>query len=91
MAKYIYPAVFAPEDGGYTINFPDFESCYTSADAFEEGLQVASDVLCLTIYDMEEPGRTAPDPSKITDIKTYGEEFTTLLDCDTLAYSSVSS
>lgn len=86
MAKYIYPAVFTPEDGGYSINFPDFESCYTSADTLEEGLHMANDVLCLTIYDMEESGQSVPRPSKITDVKTNGEEFTTLVECDTLAY-----
>ena len=86
MAKYIYPAVFTPEDGGYSINFPDFESCYTSADTLEEGLHMANDVLCLTIYDMEESGQSVPRPSKITDVKTNGDEFTTLIECDTLAY-----
>lgn len=61
MAKYIYPAVFTPEeDGGYSINFPDIESCYTSAETLEEGLDMANDVLCLMLYDMEENGREIP-------------------------------
>lgn len=86
MAKYIYPAVFTPEDGGYSVNFPDFESCYTSADTLEEGLEMANDVLCLTIYDMEESGQQVPTVSDIRDIKTHGEAFATLIECDTLAY-----
>ena len=36
MAKYIYPAVFTKEeDGGYSVVFPDLESCYTCGDTLE--------------------------------------------------------
>ena len=48
MAKYVYPAIFTPEPEGYSINFPDLESCYTSAPTLEEGMEMAADVLCLT-------------------------------------------
>ena len=31
--KYVYPAVFTPEDNGqFSVNFPDLESCYTCGD-----------------------------------------------------------
>ena len=30
MAKYIYPAIFAPEnDGSFSVTFPDIKGCYT--------------------------------------------------------------
>ncbi len=30
MPKYVYPAVFTPEDGGmFSVNFPDIENCFT--------------------------------------------------------------
>ena len=51
MAKYVYPAVFTQEaEGGYSINFPDLPNCFTSAPTLEEGLEMAADVLCLTLY-----------------------------------------
>ena len=53
MAKYVYPAVFTQEaEGGYSINFPDLPNCFTSAPTLEEGLEMAADVLCLTLYGM---------------------------------------
>lgn len=87
MAKYVYPAVFTPEaSGGYSINFPDFESCYTSAETLEDGMMMANDVLCLTLYSIEEDGGEIPVPSQIADIKVTGSEFATLICCDTIEY-----
>ena len=65
MAKYIYPAVFAPEDGGYTVNFPDFESCYTSADTLEEGQRRA-------VPDDIRHGGVRPDGSR--SVKNHGHK-----------------
>lgn len=86
MAKYIYPAVFTPEAGGYFVNFPDFESCYTEGDTLEEAMEMADDVLCLTLYDMEEAGQQIPTPSPIKDIQTDGDAFVSLVHCDTIEY-----
>jgi predicted RNase H-like HicB family nuclease len=87
MAKYIYPAIFTPEEGGsYSIRFPDFESCYTSAESLEGGMEMANDVLCLTLYGLEEEDGVIPTPSSIQSIATTGDEFTTLISCDTMEY-----
>lgn len=86
MAKYVYPAVFTPEANGYSINFPDFESCYTSAETLEEGMVMANDVLCLTLYGMEEDRQPIPHASGTKEIPTEGEAFVTLIACDTIEY-----
>ncbi len=86
MAKYVYPAIFTPEPEGYSINFPDLESCYTSAPTLEEGMEMAADVLCLTLYGLEEAGKTIPAASDLRDVKTAGEEFVSLVRCDTIEY-----
>lgn len=87
MAKYVYPAVFTPEaEGGYSIVFPDIESCYTSAENLDEGMKMANDVLCLMLYEMEEAGKAIPPASRIQDLKPSGEEFATLVACDTVEY-----
>lgn len=83
MATYVYPAIFTKEDGGYSIRFPDFESCYTSAEDTAEGLEMANDVLCLTLYDMEQQGKTIPEPSDISVLSCGDNEFATLVSCDT--------
>lgn len=86
MAKYVYPAVFTPEANGYSINFPDFESCYTSAETLEEGMVMANDVLCLTLYSMEEDGNQIPQASGVKEVAVDGDSFVTLVACDTMEY-----
>ena len=87
MAKYVYPAVFVPEEeGGYSIYFPDLDNCFTQAESLEDGIKMANDALCLTLYDMEESNQVIPKASSIRDIKTNGDEFTTLISCDTVEY-----
>ena len=84
--KYAYPAVFTKEDAGYSVNFPDFESCYTSGETIEESLEMAADVLCLTLYRMEEKGESAPKPSSVASVSVGAQEFVSLILCDTLEY-----
>lgn len=86
MAKYVYPAIFTEEDNGYSVNFPDFESCYTSAENLSDAIHMAADVLCLTLYDIEEEGREAPAPTAIKKIETKDADFATLISCDTIEY-----
>lgn len=87
MAKYVYPAIFTHDtNGNYSIHFPDFESCYTSAKTIEEGIEMASDVLCLTLYDMEENGETPPAASEMHSLAPAENEFATLIRCDTVEY-----
>lgn len=86
MAKYVYPAIFTQEAGGYSIRFPDFDSCYTSAQTLEEGMEMANDVLCLTLYGLEEDGGTIPAASPIKTVQAGEAEFVTLVSCDTIEY-----
>jgi predicted RNase H-like HicB family nuclease len=87
MSKYVYPAVFtAEEDGGYSVNFPDIESCYTCGDDMPDALEMAEDVLCLRLYDMEKAGVTIPSPSEVKAIPTEAREIASLVRCDTDTY-----
>lgn len=47
---------------------------------------MANDVLCLMLYDLEETGKAIPAASRIKDVSTTGDEFVTLVACDTLEY-----
>ena len=84
--RYIYPAVFTKEEEGYSIRFPDLESCYTSAPTLEEGMDMAVDVLSLVLMDREDKKEVVPKPSDITGIVCGKNEFTTLVSCDTTEY-----
>lgn len=83
--KYVYPAIFTEEqDGMYSVIFPDFESCYTSGETLAHAIEMASDVLAITLYDMEEDNIPIPTPSKIDAIKT--NDIVSLIACDTIEY-----
>lgn len=86
MAKYIYPAIFEKEDGFVTVRFPDFESCYTQGEDVQEAYDMAQDVLCLTLYNLEESGADIPAASDIAALGVANGAFTSLVDCDTLEY-----
>ena len=85
--KYVYPAVFTPEeDGGYSIIFPDLEGCFTCGDDLIDGMQMAEDVLALALYGYEKDDREIPIPSKRESIKLQGKEFVNYVACDTMEY-----
>lgn len=86
MAKYIYPAVFSKEDNFYTVTFPDFENCYTQGDDLQDAYEMASDVLCLTLYNLEEQKKAIPAASPISSLTTSADGFASLVSCDTLEY-----
>lgn len=87
MAKYVYPAVFTPEEnGGYSVVFPDLEGCYTCGENLEEGLEMAQDVLALVLYGYEKDNRKIPTPSDRGSLEVSGKEFVNYVTCDTMAY-----
>jgi len=86
VAKYVFPAIFKKEDDGlYFIEFPDLKNCYTQGDNMQNAYDMASDVLCLCLYDLEEEGHTVPAPSNPEDIKV-DKGFVALVGADTLEY-----
>lgn len=86
-AKYAFPCVMTPEkDGGYSVDFPDVPQCYTCADDLPRALEMAQDVLCLRLYDMEEAGQPIPAPSDHRTIKLEGDDFVSVVACDTMDY-----
>jgi predicted RNase H-like HicB family nuclease len=87
MNKYSYPAVFtAEEDGRYSVNFPDLESCYTCGDSLADGIMMAEDILAYTLYDYERNGKEIPTPSDSQEIELKEGEFINYIACDTLTY-----
>ena len=88
MAKYVYPAVFEPDEeaGGYCVYFPDIEGCYTQGENIAEAIEMAQDALCLMLYDMEKKGVDLPVASTPSDIKAKPGEVVNLVTCDTRYY-----
>ena len=86
MAKYVYPAVFSPEDGGYSVSFPDLDGCYTCGDDLADAMYMAADVLALTLWDMEENKVAIPNSSTIDSVSLRSDEFVSYIAADTVEY-----
>lgn len=84
--KYVYPAIFNTQEDGINVNFSDFESCYTCATDLIGALEMAQDVLCLTLYDLEELEKNIPIPSNIKDVAIDDNSFVSYIECDTNEY-----
>jgi predicted RNase H-like HicB family nuclease len=87
MAKYVYPAIFMEEDDGkYSVVFPDIENCFTGGDDMADAIEMAEDVLCLMLYDMEKDGKAIPAPSDCKAVKVEAGSIVSLVRCDTETY-----
>lgn len=89
MAKYVYPAVFSPEEGGYSVFFPDLQGCYTCGDDLQDAIMMAEDVLAFYLYDEEANGHVIPEASKADQIKCEEGEFVNYIACDTIEYAKM--
>ena len=70
MPKYVYPAIFDPNElGGYTVTFPDLPGCVTEGDNLEEALKMASEAMALHLYGMEQDGDEIPTPSNPAEVQ----------------------
>lgn len=59
----------AEKDGGYSVEFPDLNGCFTQGDTLEEALAMAKDAMELTLQDVFDGdplpvAKTKPDESK---------------------------
>jgi len=87
MSKYVYPAIFTPEGSLYTVVFPDLKNCFTQGEGLSDALEMANDVLCLTLYNLEKEGKDIPKPSDINQLSVQDKNsFVSLIWCDTFEY-----
>jgi len=85
--KYTYTAIFTLEENGlYNVTFPDLQGCYTSGNDMADAIYMAQDVLCLSLYDMEQDKKTIPLASKPQEIKVGENQFTSVIAVDTETY-----
>lgn len=87
MAKYVYPAIFTPaENNSFTVSFPDLKNCFTQSEDLADALEMAQDVLCLMLYDMEEREVKIPPASSLQNVTAQDGSLVSLVTCDTLEY-----
>ena len=81
--KVFYPAIFHPEDIGYSVSVPDIEGCFSEGDTLEEALDMITDAIGLCLEDCHNHFPPASDPANI---KTTGKDFMCLVPFDMLDY-----
>lgn len=82
MYKHYYPAIFHPEDVGYSVSVPDLDGCFTQGDTMDEAIEMVQEAIGLMVEDMNE----IPIPSVPTAITCAVEDFIAVVPFDALAY-----
>jgi predicted RNase H-like HicB family nuclease len=68
MNKLYYPAVFHPEEVGYSVSVPDLAGCFTQGDTMDEALDMVQDAIglmldgCTEYPAASDPGSIRPEP-----------------------------
>lgn len=81
MKKIYYPAVFHPEEIGYSVTVPDIPGCFTQGDSLEEAVEMASDAIGLCLEEGEAPKASLPN-----DVSCESGEFVVLIEFDQISY-----
>ncbi len=83
-SKFFYPAIFEPEDVGFSVFVPDIPGCMTQGDSLDEALAMVQDAIGLMLEDVEEANYPpASDPSKVAHTS---KQFIMMVPFDKLAY-----
>ncbi len=83
MNKIYYPAIFHPEENGYSVSVPDIDGCFSEGDTLEEAMDMTADAIGLCLEDCE---GNFPKASLPGDIQHEAGDFVTLVPFDMLAY-----
>ncbi len=84
--RYVYPAIFVPEDGLYNVTFPDLPDCYTSGDDLTDAMFMAQDILADVLADKEEQNESVPNPSDLSTLTVPTGSTVALVAADTDAW-----
>ena len=86
MMKFFYPAIFQPEDTGFSVFVPDIPGCMTQGDNMEESLNMVQDAIGLMLEDI--PVKDYPKASKPQDIMLENNQFVMMVAFDKIAYDT---
>ena len=86
MKKYYYPAVFQPEEVGYSVWLPDINGAISQGDTLEKAIENIKDVLGLYVEDAQERKSELPIPSNPTDIIPEKSQTVSLIEFDWAEY-----
>lgn len=82
--KYFYPAIFQPEDTGFSVIVPDIPGCITQGDTMTEALDMVQEAIGLMLEDI--PIKDYPKPSLPQNVTVENGQFIMMVAFDKLAY-----
>ena len=77
-----YPAIFHPEEVGYSVSVPDIAGCCTQGDTLDEAVEMAQDAIGLMLEDCAE----FPTPSDPARLLPEAGDFVVVVPFDALAF-----
>ena len=83
MKNHYYPAIFHPEEMGYSVFIPDIHGCSTQGDTMDEAVEMAKDAIGLMLEGCGE----APQASKPSDLPLEGEDFVVIISYNPAEYT----
>jgi predicted RNase H-like HicB family nuclease len=87
--KYVYPAIFTPEEGNILVSVPDLPGLHTFGASLAEAIYMAQDAIEMWLWDAENNKETIPSASSQAEIAKRcegAEQSVSLVAADTDAY-----
>lgn len=75
MKNIFYPAVFHPEEVGFSVTVPDIDGCFTQGDTMDEAIEMAQDAIGLMLEDVKD----YPAPSDPSAIQAEEGDFVAMI------------
>lgn len=82
MKHIFYPAIFHPEEVGYSVTIPDLPGCFTQGDTMDEAVTMAQDAIGLMLDEEKE----YPVPSLPSDFAIAEGDFVVLVPFNWVEY-----
>ncbi len=79
---YVYPAIFHPEETGYSVFFPDLQGCHTQGEDLEDATLMAQEALATYLEYILDEGTSCPTPSSPEQISITGKDFIAMINAN---------
>lgn len=81
---YVYPAIFHPEEIGFSVFFPDLKGCQSQGETIEEATLMAQEALGAYLECLKEDDKPVPSPSPPKSLLLSSEDFVAMVSVDIL-------
>jgi predicted RNase H-like HicB family nuclease len=71
--KYVYPAIFTPEEGNMLVSVPDLPGLHTFGKDLADAIYMAQDAIAMWLWDAENKDEPIPKASSTADLERFLE------------------